>query len=131
MRRSPIRSRRATPRRRTAPRWSPAEWEEANAALQQRSGLRCECCGQPAVTDVERHHRQRRRDGGDRLSNILWLTREHHAHWTAHPADAIERGIIVPTYADPATKPVLWRGTELVLLDDDGGVRSVGRNEDM
>lgn len=121
MRRGRIKPRRATPRRREAPRWNGPEWESANLALEARSGLRCECCGEIAVTvEVERHHRQRRRAGGDRLANVLWLIREHHAYWTTHPAEAIARGIIVPTHADPADVPVLWRGTSWSILTDTG-----------
>lgn len=121
MRRSPIRSRRATPRRRTAPRWTPAEWEEGNAVLYARSGGCCEMCGKPLNGSAERAHRVRRRDGGDRLSNLLLLHPACHAWTHAHPLQSNARGYILPTHADPATTPVLWRGTELVLLDDDGG----------
>lgn len=124
LRRTAMRPKRATPRRREAPRWDPEGWEDANALLVLRAGARCECCGKPfagAPDDTpERHHRMRRRDGGDRLSNLLMLRRACHAYWTEHPAEAIGRGIIVPTYRDPATSPVLWRGTEWSVLTDDG-----------
>lgn len=121
MRRGRIKPRRATPRRREAPRWTREDWESANLALMARAAWFCECCGMPVDgQSVERHHRQRRRDGGDRLANLLMLLSSCHHFWTEHPADAIVRGIIVRTHADPAEVPVLWRGSDWSLLDDAG-----------
>lgn len=124
-----VRRRRATPRRRTAPQEDRAWWEGANTALFVRSGGCCEHCGQPLNGRVERHHRQRRQVGGDRLANLLYLLPEHHAWITEHPAEALDAGWIVSTHGpdgppDPATVPVrlpsgLW------LLDDDGGMDRV------
>lgn len=121
MRRTRIKPRRATPRRREAPRWTWEEWQDTSTPLFVRAGNLCECCGGDFIgTTIERHHRKRRRDGGDRLSNVLLLRGSCHAHWTAHPREAVRRGIIVPTYRDPADLPVLHRGTTLVMLDDEG-----------
>lgn len=127
MRRSPLRRtgrvkpRRDTPRRREAPRWTAEDWTLANIALNLRSGSRCECCGGRLYAgNIERHHRIRRRDGGDRLSNLLIIRRTCHQYWTEHPALARDRGIILLTTDDPETVPVLWRGREWSLLDDDG-----------
>lgn len=116
-----IRRKRSTPRRREAPRWDAADWEQANVHLYRRAGGRCECCGEPLNNRAERHHRQRRRDGGDRLSNLLLLLPEHHAHWTTHPAVAKDLGFIVPTGFDPAETPVRHGRRGWVLLADDGG----------
>lgn len=132
MKRAPIKRRRSTPRRREAPRWDADQWREAEGLLLVRSRGLCECCGRrPTATDpVERHHRQRRRDGGDRLANLLRLRRSCHAWWTAHPAAAVDKGIIVRTGMDPGQVPVRvaqrhgwW---SWVVLDDDGGARGVG-----
>lgn len=96
-------------------------WDAATVTLYARFRGICECCGDRCdVGQVERHHRQRRRDGGDRISNILMLRPGCHKHWTEHPAEAISRGIIVPTWKDPASVPVLWRGREWSMLDDHG-----------
>ena len=122
LRRTGIRQRRATPRRREAPRWAAAEWEEATRTLYRRSGGRCECCGRPFTGDEERSHRVRRRDGGDRLSNILLLRRACHAHWTHNPSAARQAGVILRTTDDPLTTPVMLRGTEEVWLDDLGNL---------
>lgn len=126
MRRTRLRPKRPTPRRREAPRWTADEWFEANLLLQRRAGVVCECCHLRLGATYERHHRQRRRDGGDRLANLLILRPECHAYWTAHPAEAMARGIIVPTHADPAEIPVLWRSVEWSLLDDSGARSRLG-----
>lgn len=88
--------------------------------LQARAGGRCECCGELLLGRCERHHRMRRRDGGDRLANLLVLLPACHAHWTAHPDEARLRGIIVPTYSSPEAAPVLWRGSSWLRLTDWG-----------
>jgi hypothetical protein len=71
---------------------------------------------------AERHHRMRRRDGGDRLSNLVLLLPRCHGYWTEHPAEARLLGIIVPALggADPAHVPVWHLGRTWVLLGDDG-----------
>lgn len=91
--------------------------------LQARSSLRCECCGQPLRGRVERHHRARRRDGGDRLANLVYLLPEHHAWWTDHPEEARARGLVVSAWRDPAGVAVLT-GRGWVYLDDRGGSRA-------
>lgn len=124
MKRTPIKPKRATPRRREAPRWSWDEWQEANQTLYVRSGGCCERCGR-YTSAMERHHRKRRRDGGDRLCNILLLCAGPggcHAHVTEHPAEARRFGFIVSAYADPAVIPVLYRQREWFILDDTGGM---------
>lgn len=121
MRRGRVKPRRATPRRREAPRWDAEQWSGGRDAVLARAAWRCECCGEDLLyAGVEIHHRVRRRDGGDRLSNLLALIPEHHTRWTANPAEAIARGIIVPTHAEPDSVPVLWRGTSWSILTDDG-----------
>jgi 5-methylcytosine-specific restriction endonuclease McrA len=97
----------------------------ANRALGWRSGVVCECCGRKFQDQPqERHHRQRRRDGGDRLANVMLLRRDCHRHWTEHPEEAQRRGIIVSAYADdPAAVPLLHKGRRWVLLDDLGGTQ--------
>lgn len=121
MKRTAIRRKRATPRRREAPRWDASDWEAANAVLMARCGGRCEKCGHHLAGRVERAHRVRRRDGGDRLSNILMLHPECHAATHASPLYWERFGFILPTHLDPLTTPVLWQGSAWSLLDDDGG----------
>lgn len=128
MKRTPIKRRRMTKRRREAPQEDAAWWEEANHLLLLRSGHRCERCGhvlgEPQY--IERHHRLRRRDGGDRLSNLLILHRRCHTYITEHPAESKVNGWIVPTGQDPSEVPVILpglTGTARWLLRDDGSKR--------
>lgn len=83
----------------------------------------CELCGDNPPT--ERHHRKRRRDGGDRLANLLFLCSTCHRWITDEPESitlARAKGYIVPALgvSDVETYPVLQWGTTWVLLDDDG-----------
>lgn len=124
MKRTPMRRKRATPRRRTAPRGDADWWENATRLLLVRCGHRCERCGQPLTREnMERHHRQRRRDGGDRLSNLLALHSRCHAYITEHPAEARANGWIVPVGEDPTEVTVVLpglTGTARWYLRDDG-----------
>lgn len=75
---------------------------------------------------MERHHRQRRRDGGDRLSNLLAVLPECHGEIHSHPALAREHGWIVSAFAaDPARVEVLQWGEQRVTFTDDGTAVSV------
>lgn len=122
-----IARKRKTARRRTAPQEDAAWWEAANVALFARSGGLCEHCGTPLNGRVERHHRQRRQVGGDRLSNLLYLLPEHHTYITEHPTEAMANGFIVSTHGpggvapNPEEVPVRLFGRMLWLLDDHGG----------
>lgn len=120
-----VRPRRATPRRRGAPRGDADWWATAGWLLTSRAFGCCEICGDPLRPDfTSRHHRMRRRDGGDRLANLLLLcgdgTRGCHGHIAEHPAEAIENGWIVPTHADVLDVPARLANGELYYLHDDG-----------
>lgn len=121
LKRSRVKPKRATPRRRPAPRWSFDDWLDAGPFLEARSGGVCEWCGKPG--QLERHHRMRRRDGGETFPNLLVLCSEDHAWAHAHPVKAREFGLIVATYNDPAETPFLARKREWVLFTEDGGSR--------
>lgn len=110
-------------RRRNAPVWSAEEWEQMNITLWMRCADRCWWCGRGLNGDGVRHHRMRRRDGGDRLCNIVILHTACHniAPLSVHqnPEVAMTRGFIVPSWADPATSPILIEKSTY-LLDDAG-----------
>lgn len=134
MKRTPIKPRRSRPRRRSAALWTAEEWQAANQLLLLRSRGRCERCGKDLLANerpVSRHHRQRRRDGGDRLSNLMLLCGTGntgcHGWITEHPAEAKlpTHGWIVPTEFDPADIPVRLADGYLYTLDDMGGRRLV------
>lgn len=121
-----VRARRSTPRRRVAIREDFAWWEDATMLLLARCGSRCERCGHPLGNQGERHHRQRREVGGDRLSNLLMLHPSCHQWITEHPEEAREQGWIVSANGpvggapDPATVPVRLPDGYLWFLYDDG-----------
>lgn len=105
----------------SGPKWTRADWDWANLILYRRCGYSCEKCGRALANSVERHHRQRRAIGGDRLSNLLMLHSGCHKWITEHPEEARANGWIVSAYvADPSLVPVLIQG-QRYLLDDDGG----------
>lgn len=85
-----------------------------------RSGGMCEICRKEQAQ--ERHHRKRRRDGGDRLCNLLFCCSACHRFVTEHPANARKYGWIVSVNSNPGMIPVLWGRTDWVLLDDSGGM---------
>jgi hypothetical protein len=123
VKRSQIKRKRSQPRRRAAPRFDREQWDEATMLLFARARGRCEIGGEQLGRDhVERHHRQRRRDGGDRLSNLLLVCTDHHRHVTEHPVDARRSGFVVTALSriDPADVPVQQWGDTWVLLSDTG-----------
>lgn len=116
---------RRTPRRRTAPQQDAEWWEWATQVLTLRSRGRCERCGGDFTHGMERHHRMRRRDGGDRIANLLALCPSCHHHVTEHPADAYEQGWSIRALGDgdPLMVPVRLADGMRWLLDDKGGRR--------
>lgn len=133
-RRRPVKARRSTPRRRDAVDADRETWTHINDALLRRSNGRCERCGKDLLgggVPVSRHHRQRSRDGGDRLANLMLLcgtgTTGCHGWITEHPAEAAAPayGWIVRTELDPAAVPVRLADGYLYTLDDAGNRRIV------
>lgn len=126
MKRTRINPKRSTARRRLAPQEDSDWWTWATMELLGRCGSRCEKCGRPLGDRMERHHRQRRRSGGDRLSNLMAVHPECHAWITEHPEAAREAGWIVSAEGlggvapDPAEIPVRLPDGYLWLLRDDG-----------
>ena len=75
----------------------------------RRSGGHCDACGVWMPPDRwECHHRQLRSRGGkDYIENFVALCGGcHHEAVHAHPKWATERGLMVPSWADPAEIPV-------------------------
>lgn len=117
-----LKPKRKTRRRREAPTFEQADWDEATMLLWARARGRCEHCGRDLNGTAERHHRQRRAVGGDRLSNLMLVLPEcHHAAIHAHPELAREQGWIVSAFVDdPASVPMMQWGEQAVILDDTG-----------
>lgn len=102
-------------------RWGSREWADNGLLLESRAAGACEKCGKECGP-VQRHHRKRRREGGDSLENLLFVGRDCHAEIHAHPATSRKFGWIVSSYvADPGTVPVLWRSKEWVMFTSGGG----------
>lgn len=80
----------------------------------------CELCGKPLRARVERHHRKRKREGGDSYHNVVLLHPECHSYVHLHPAHARELGLIVSVYGDPLDAPMLQWGRRWIKLHDDG-----------
>lgn len=88
-------------------------------AVDARDERRCLRCGSASR---EQHHRQRRREGGHALANVVSTCGACHRWIHAHPTEAREAGYIVSVYAeDPSRVPLLtyygW-----ALLADDGSI---------
>ena len=108
-------------------RWGRAEWEQATMDLLRRDGDCCPWCGKALQGQAERHHRQRRRDGGDHLANLVLLHPRCHngGPGSVHggPDHARARGFIVSFAADPLTQPIQVQtrhGQAWYSLDDRG-----------
>lgn len=116
---------RKTPRRRVAPEWTATEWAAWSPVLLARARYACERCSVPVrEATAHRHHRVRRRDGGDRAANLLILCAVCHDRVHHNPEQSRQAGWIVASTEDPALVPVRIRGM-LWMLDDDGGSRPV------
>lgn len=118
-----IRKKRQTRRRRLAPQEDAAWWDWATMAILTRCAYTCERCNRPLGDNLERHHRQRRQVGGDRLSNLLALHSLCHRYITENPTEAEANGWIVSTHGpdgapDPALARVRIRGVWWLLSDD-------------
>lgn len=100
-------------------RWSADEWATHNMTLMARAGGACERCGHECGP-VERHHRKRKREGGDSLANLVMLGRPCHAFVHAHPVLARQEGFIVSVSRDPEDVPLHWRRRDWVILTNEG-----------
>lgn len=95
----------------------------------------CWKCGGELGVAPAVHHRQLRSQGGrDDLTNLIGL------HHTCHnvqqgsvhqnPAWSVERGYLVPSWADPATAPILAPSGQWVVLTVDGKTRPIGDKDE-
>jgi 5-methylcytosine-specific restriction protein A len=87
--------------------------------IHERAQGFCERCG--GELGFEIHHRRPRGAGGTRRpesnlpSNGLLLCPKSHRRIESHRAEAYEHGWLVRQTDDPATVPLLYRGTWVVL----------------
>jgi hypothetical protein len=99
---------------------------EVRAAVLARDRW-CPWCGCPFADRAAVHHRRLRSQGGDdTVENLVALHPEcHNVHPRSvhqNPRDAVERGFIVPSWADPADTPLRLANGRDVLLRFDGTI---------
>lgn len=97
---------------------------EIAEAVLERAGNYCEACGKVG-SDFALHHRKLRSQGGeDAIENLIAVHHKCHNMGTdsihLNPKRAIENGWIVPSWADPATYPLVLPNGDSVLLTKDG-----------
>lgn len=89
----------------------------ARQALQERDRGQCVRCGAKAR---EVHHRQRRREGGHELHNLVSLCPRCHRFAHARPSEARQGGFIVSVYVDDVAAVPVEAFYGRVLLNTDG-----------
>lgn len=120
MKSTPLRRTAFRPRRRAVP-----VDPRVRRAVFEREGYRCARCG-TGTGRFAVHHRLPRRLGGSRrpdvasVSNLLLLCEPCHLTVESLRAVSYAHGLLLPDGADPASVPVLLRGTRRVLLTTDG-----------
>jgi hypothetical protein len=103
-------------------------------ALDARDGHVCAWTGVDTGRLVPQHRQggMGGRKGKHRLSNLVWLDSLLNGLIESDPtyqAEAIRLGIKISGFADPAAEPVEHVVHGRVVLDDDGGFRSVPSGE--
>lgn len=114
----------------TAARWAgkakktvaDGAWEYVKRVVKHRDKSKCVLCGR-VKNELDVHHRKPKQMGGSDalttygLANLVSLCRNHHSWVHAHPADAMELGLLLSQSADPEQEPVLVHGMQLVLTN--------------
>lgn len=113
-------------------------WAKLREQLWTRSNGLCEVSGQALDYDTfDAHHRRLKGMGGtyredtDLLGNLLALDPIVHngAPWSVHqrPSWSKPRGYLLSTsIEEPAVEPLLYRGKDWVVLDDEGDYGILG-----
>jgi hypothetical protein len=98
----------------------------ARQALQVRDRGQCVRCGAKAR---EVHHRQRRREGGHELHNLVSLCGKDHRWAHARPSEARADGFIVSVYDDDVAAAPVRAYYGWVRLTTEGGVQWAPQQE--
>lgn len=92
---------------------------KARQGVRKRTNGVCDRC---ALHGNQIHHRQRRRDGGHGLANLVLLCDTCHRWVHGNPTDAKAAGYIVPVGITDVALVPLHTYAGPVLLNDAGGV---------
>ena len=98
--------------------------KEIAEAVLNRAGNYCEACGLSGA-DFALHHRRLKSQGGkDEVCNLIAVHHKCHNLGThsihMRPKLAIDRGQIVPSWAEPSAFPLTLSDESKVLLDNEG-----------
>lgn len=101
------------------------DWKSVRAIVLARCKGYCEKCGGALDENFALHHRKLRSRGGkDTVDNLVALHHECHNLGTnsvhLNIKKATERGLIVPTYANPETYPLTLANGITVTLTAEG-----------
>ena len=93
--------------------------------LANRAQGYCEKCEQWTGDQFAAHHRKLKSQGGkDHIQNLVALCHPCHNLGThavhLNPQKAVDRGWIVPTWADPATTPICTDANQTLQLKENG-----------
>jgi hypothetical protein len=106
--------------------------EALRALVWSRARGYCEKCGQSLPASWALHHRKLRSRGGkDEATNFVALHHECHNLAThsvhSNPKDALEKGFMVSSWADPAECPVTLPSGDIVILTPEGTYKYIER----
>lgn len=99
-----------------------------------RAGYYCEACGKPGQNFALHHRRLRSQGGKDEPCNLIAVHHECHNLGTnsihSRVGISIDKGFIVPSWADPAEYPLHRPDGSKVLLDNEGTFTEIEGIED-
>ena len=95
---------------------------KAREIVWERQNRQCARCG---GRGYQIHHRQRRREGGHAVGNLVGLCLTCHNWCHKTPDNARERGYIIPISVDDPSSVPIQTFMGLVLFDNDGGIHFV------
>jgi hypothetical protein len=101
---------------------------KAREMVWERQMRACARCGNRGY---QIHHRQRRREGGHAVGNLVGTCRVCHEWCHAHPDKAREQGYVVTVSVDDPSLIPIRTYMGWVLFDNDGGIRFVEEPERM
>lgn len=109
--------------------------DEVRKQVYARSKGYCEMCGKVLPESWALHHRKLKSRGGkDEVTNLLALHHSCHNFGTnsvhMRPADAEDRGLMVPSWQSPNECPLTLPDGSIVILTDEGEYNYLERKTD-